>query len=391
MDNFTFYAPTYYVFGTDAERETGRYVRRFGGTRVLIHYGGGSALRSGVIDRVCLSLEQEGITYLMLGGVMPNPRSGLVYEGIRLCREEGVDFILAVGGGSVIDSAKAIAAGVLYRGDFWDLYQGGFTDRALPVGTVLTISAAGSEGSANSVITKEEGMFKRRTTGEALRPKFSILNPDLTFSVSPYQTACGITDILAHLYERYLTNTEDVEVTDRMIEGLMLAMIHEGPRVMEDPEDYGARANIMWAGTMAHNNSCGVGRTQDWNSHSIEHELSALYDCAHGAGLAVVLPAVLTYCLPHDVMRLARLAERVWGCRIDPGQPAAAAEEGIRRFRQFLHGIGMPGTFAELGAKEEDIPYLAHVCCWGDGRKGTLDGYVRLNEEDVDRIYRMML
>ena len=311
VDHFTFYSPTYFVFGKDSENETGKYVRRFGGSKVLIHYGGGSVVRSGLLDRVKKSLEAENIAYIELGGVKPNPRSGLVYEGIELCRREKVDFVLAVGGGSAIDSAKAIAAGAVYEGDFWEFYQGKPVEKALPIATVLTISAAGSEGSPDSVITQENGMFKRGASGEGLRPVFSILNPALTQTLPAYQTACGITDIMAHLYERYLTNTTEVEVTDRMIEALLLTMIHEGPRVIADPDNYEARANIMWAGMMAHNNSCGVGRSQDWTSHDVEHELSAVYDCAHGAGLAVVMPAVFTYNMHHDVMRFAQAAVRV--------------------------------------------------------------------------------
>ena len=391
MNNFEFYSPTCFVFGKDTENQAGSLVRRFGGTRVLIHYGGGSALRSGLIGRVKASLEKENIPYVLLGGVKPNPRSGLVYEGIELCRREKTDFILAVGGGSAIDSAKAIAAGVVDDGDFWDFYSGRRIEKALPVGTVLTIAAAGSEGSADSVITREEGMFKRGASGDAIRPRFSILNPALTQTLPPYQTAAGITDIMAHLYERYLTNTKEVEVTDRLIEALLLTMIHEGPRVIADPDNYEARANIMWAGMMAHNNSCGVGRSQDWNSHNIEHELSALYDCAHGAGLAVTLPAVFKYVMRHDVMRFAQAAVRVWGCQMDFARPEATALEGIERMRSFFISIGMPSNFAELGAKEEDIPALVKALCWGDGRQGSISGFVTLNEEDCANIYRMMV
>ena len=326
-----------------------------------------------------------------LGGVKPNPRSGLVYEGIELCQRENVDFVLAVGGGSTIDSAKAIAAGAVYDGDFWDFYQGKKVDYALPIGTVLTISAAGSEGSPDSVITYEDGMYKRGATGEAWRPKFSILNPALTQTLPAYQTACGITDILAHLYERYLTNTKDVEVTDRMIEALMLTMIQEGPKAIADSNDYEARANIMWAGMMAHNNSCGVGRTQDWTSHDVEHELSAIYDCAHGAGLAVAMPAVFTYNMNHDVKRFAQVACRVWGCEMNEEHPEITAKEGIEKLRSFLISIGMPKNFEELGAKEEDIERLAHAACYGDTRTGTIGGFVELHEEDVANIYRLML
>ena len=391
MENFTFYAPTYFAFGKDAEKDAGKYVRRFGGTKVLIHYGGGSVVRSGLLERVRQSLQQEGISFVELGGVMPNPRSGLVYSGIALCKKENVDFILAVGGGSAIDSAKGIAAGAVYDGDFWDFYQGKSVERALPLATILTISAAGSEGSADSVITHENGMLKRATSGEALRPKFSILNPALTQTLPPYQTACGITDIIAHLYERYLTRTTDVETTDRMIEGLMLAMIHQGAKAMKDSEDYQSRANIMWAGMMAHNNSCGVGRSQDWASHDIEHELSALYDCAHGAGLAVVMPAVFTYNMHHNVMRFAQIACRVWGCPMDFANPEATAQAGIESLRSFLISIGMPKNFEELGASAKDIDKLAHTACYGDGRQGTLGGFVPLNEQDVANIYRLML
>ena len=391
MDNFTFYAPTYFAFGKDTEQDTGKYVKRFGGSKVLVHFGGGSVVRSGLLDRVKQSLEKEGIAYVELGGVKPNPRSGLVYEGIDLCRKEGVDFVLAVGGGSTIDSAKAIAAGAIYDGDFWDFYQGKLVTQALPIGTVLTIAAAGSEGSPDSVITYEDGMFKRGATGEGLRPKFTILNPALTQTLPPYQTACGITDIMAHLYERYLTNTTDVECTDRVIEALMLTMINEAPKVMADPNDYQARANILWAGMMAHNNCCGVGRTQDWASHDIEHELSAIYDCAHGAGLAVVMPAVFTYNMQHNVMRFAQAAVRVWGCQMDFEHPERTAKAGIEALRSFLISIGMPKNFEELGAKEEDIERMAHCACHGDARTGTIGGFVALNQQDVENIYRLML
>ncbi|WP_333791988.1 iron-containing alcohol dehydrogenase [Muricomes intestini] len=391
MDNFTFFAPTYFAFGMGTENETGKYVKRFGGSKVLIHYGGGSVIRSGLLDRVKQSLEKEHLTYIELGGVKPNPRSGLVYEGIELCRNEKIDFILAVGGGSTIDSAKAIAAGVPYDGDFWDYYEGKPVENALPLGTVVTISAAGSEGSPDSVITKEEGMFKRGASGEGLRPKFTIMNPALAQTLPAYQTACGITDIMAHLYERYLTNTTEVEVTDRMIEALLLTMIHEGPRAIKDPDNYDARANIMWAGMMAHNNSCGVGRTQDWTSHEIEHELSALYDCAHGAGLAVVMPAVFKYNLKHNVMRFAQAAVRVWGCQMNFENPEETALAGIEALRQFLISIGMPKNFAELGAKEEDIEKLAHTACYGNVNTGTLGGFVELTQKDVENIYHLMV
>lgn len=391
MNNFTFYSPTYFVFGKDEENNTGKYVNKFGGTKVLLHYGGGSVVRSGLLDRIKASLSENNIDFVELGGVQPNPRSGLVYKGIQLCREENIDFVLAIGGGSTIDSAKAIAAGAVYDGDFWDFYCGKTVEKALPIATVLTIAAAGSEGSPDSVVTKEEGMFKRGASGDALRPAFSILNPALTQTLPAFQTAAGITDIMAHLFERYFTNTEDVEVTDRMIEGLLLTMIHEAPKVIENPNDYQARANIMWAGMVAHNNCCGVGREQDWASHALEHELSALYDCAHGAGLAVVFPAWMEYNMNHNVMRFAQLASRVWGCSMDFSHPEITAKAGIAAFRNFMKSIGMPQTLAELGGKEEDIPYLAHTASYGNGNNGTLGNFVVLNEKDMENIYRLML
>lgn len=392
MENFNFYSPTFFAFGKDRESDCGKLVKRFGGTKVLIHYGGGSVIKSGLLDRVKKSLDAEKIEYLELGGVKPNPRSGLVYEGIDLCRKEKIDFILAVGGGSTIDSSKAIAAGTVYDGDFWDFYEGKYIEEALPIGTVLTISAAGSEGSPDSVITLEKGMLKRGASGDAIRPKFSVLNPALTQTLPAYQTACGITDIMAHLYERYLTNTKDVEVTDRMIEALLLTMKKEGPVAVIDSNDYESRANIMWAGMMAHNNACGVGRSQDWTSHTIEHELSALYDCAHGAGLAVTMPAVFKYTLKYDVMRFAKIAVRVWGCQMDFDNPERTAIEGINALQSFLCSIGMPKNFEELGASEKDIEKLAHTCCYGDGSgSGKISGFTTLDQKGVEDIYRLML
>ncbi|HZJ83188.1 MAG TPA: iron-containing alcohol dehydrogenase [Clostridia bacterium] len=390
MNNFTFYSPTYFVFGKDTENEAGHYVSRFGGTKVLIHYGGGSVKRTGLLDRVVKSLEDANISYVELGGVMPNPRSGLVYEGIELCRNEGVDFVLAVGGGSTIDSAKAIAAGVKYDGDFWDFYEKGLPiEEALPVATILTLAAAGSEGSPDTVITKEEGMLKRGATGEAIRPIFSILNPELTFTLPPEQTANGIADIMAHVFERYFTNTKDVEVTDRLCEAILLTMVKESPKLIENPQDYEARANIMWAGMVAHNNLCGVGREQDWSSHGIEHELSALYDVAHGAGLAVIFPAWMKYVMNHDINRFAQIATRVWGCDMDFANPEVTALEGIKRLEAFWKSLGLPLNFDELGAKEEDIPFMVKNMGLEEGQhRGS---FVPLYNEDIEKIYRLAL
>lgn len=389
MNNFDFFSPTHFVFGKDRENEAGSFVKKFGGTRVLVHFGGSSAESSGLLNRVRASLKKEGLSFIELGGVKPNPRSGLVYEGIELCRKEKVDFILAVGGGSVIDSAKAIAAGVPYSGDFWDFYSKGLTVEAcIPVGTILTIAAAGSEGSGDTVVTHENGMYKRGAHGDCLRPKFSILNPALTMTLPPYQTACGASDIMAHVFERYFTNTKDVEVTDRLCEAVLLTMVNEVPKLIKNPSDYEARANIMWAGMVAHNNIVGVGRDQDWNSHGIEHELSALYDVAHGAGLAVIFPAWMKFVYKHDVMRFAQIAVRLWGCQMDFQNPEKTALEGIAKYEAFLQSIGMPVSFKEIGAKEEDIPVLVEKFGIGEGKTG---GFVQLDKKAVESIYRLAL
>ncbi len=387
MDQFNFYSPTEFVFGYDRENECGELVKKYSGTKVLVHYGTGSVVKSGLLDRVKKSLEAEGVSYVELGGVKPNPRDTKVYEGIEICRKEKVDFILSVGGGSTIDSAKAIAVGALYDGDFWDFYSRKAEIRkALPIGTILTIAAAGSEGSGASVITKEEGMLKRDAGSDLMRPKFSILNPALTMSLPAYQTACGATDIMAHVFERYFTNTKEVEITDRLCEAVLITMVNETPKVIENPKDYGARANIMWAGTVAHTDLLGVGRSQDWNSHMIEHELSGLYDCAHGAGLAVIMPAWMEYVYKHDVMRFAQMAVRVWDCEMNFENPEETALKGIKAFRRFLHEIGMPINFKQIGAKEEDIPVLVDKFGIGNGKTG---GFVSLSAEDITNIYRI--
>ncbi len=387
MEQFQFYSPTEFIFGKATEANCGKYVKKYGGTKVLIHYGSGSAVRSGLLSRVQASLDAAKITHVELGGVMPNPRDTKVYEGIALCQKKGVDFILSVGGGSCIDSAKAIAIGALYNGDFWDFYGTEKTiEQALPIGTILTIAAAGSEGSGGSVITKEDGMLKRDAGSDRIRPKFSILNPALTESLPPYQTACGATDIMAHVFERYFTNTTEVEITDRLCEAVLLTMIHETPRVIADPHNYQARANIMWAGTVAHNDIVGVGRNQDWNSHGIEHELSGLYDCAHGAGLAVIMPAWMEYVYRHNVMRFAQMAVRIWGCEMNFENPADTAVQGINAFRRFLASIGMPINFEQLGANAADIPTLVEKFGLGDGMTG---GFMPLSSKDIANIYQI--
>lgn len=385
MESFNFYSPTEFVFGRNREGECGELVKKYGGTKVLLHFGSSSAERSGLLGKVRESLKKAEVPFVELGGVQPNPKDSKVYEGIELCRRENVDFILSVGGGSCIDSAKAIAIGVLYDGDFWDFYAGKASiQKALPIGTVLTIAAAGSEGSPSSVVTKEEGGLKRGVGSDIIRPKFSVLNPEWTCSLPAYQTACGATDIMAHVFERYFTNTPEVEITDRLCEAVLLTMLKEVPRVIQDPECYEARANIMWAGTVAHNDIVGVGRSQDWNSHGLEHELSGLYDVAHGAGLAVIMPAWMEYVMNHNVMRFAQMACRVFGCNMDFENPENTAKAGIREFRRFLSRIGMPINFEELGAKPEDIPLMVEKLNPGEGH-----GFVPIRSEDATAIYQL--
>lgn len=387
MNNFTFYAPTMFAFGQGEASRVGTLVRQFGGSKVLLVAGGGSVKKNGAYDAVTAALKEAGLPWCELWGVQANPRSGKVYEGIDLARTEGVDFLLAIGGGSVIDTAKAIAIGVPYDGDFWDFFSGKVPEQALPVGTVLTIAASGSEGSPDSIITNEKTLEKNGAEADCLRPCFSVLDPALTESLPAYQTACGITDIMAHTFERYFTNTPDVEVTDRMLEGVLLAMLHEGRRVMEDPHNYEARANIMWAGMVCHNDIMGVGRQQDWNSHHLEHVLSAKYDCAHGAGLAVIMPAWMHYCAEHGgEKRLAQMAVRVFGCQMDFDDPKRTALEGIEAFRAFLRSIGMPLTFAEIGADPADIPELVEMNHIGDGKTG---GYIGLDRQAHFDIYNL--
>ena len=361
MNNFTFYSPTLFAFGDGEEQNTGALVRRFGGTNVLLIYGGGSVKRNGAYDAVTASLREAGLPWTELSGIQANPRSGKVREGIELVRREGCDFLLALGGGSVIDTAKAIGFGAGYDGDFWDFFTGKVKIEAtLPVGVVLTIAAAGSEGSDSCVITREEGNLKWGCPKtDVIRPKFAVLNPRFTCSLPAYQLASGAVDMMAHICERYFTNTPDVGLTDRLCEALLKTIVEAAPKAIAQPEDYASHADLMWAGMLAHNNSCGVGRVQDWASHQMEHELSAFYDCAHGAGLAVVMPAWMEYVCDHDMLRFARFAVNVFGCEMDFAQPENTVREGIARLRSFFRSIGMPTTLQEVGGKSEDIPAMA--------------------------------
>lgn len=389
MNDFRYQAPTRYIFGRGKEEETGNEVAAIGCKKVMIVYGGQSAVKSGLIDRVKVSLDECEIKYVTLSGIKPNPTDDRVYEGIEVTRNESIDGILAVGGGSVIDTAKAIAAGTVYDGDFWDFYAGKAVIRnALPVGVVLTIPAAGSEGSGNSVITKIDGLHKiSLRTDFWLRPKFAILNPELTFTLPPFQTASGIADMMAHIMERYFSPTPDVEVTDRICEGILKAIIEEAPKVMANPEDYEARANIMWAGTMAHNGICGCGRVEDWVSHFMEHEISAVYGVTHGAGLATVYPAFLKFMAEHAPSKPAQFARRVFD--VDIQDDKSAALKGISHLKEFFRSLGLPLTFAELGVENPDIDLLVKKLHENKGE--IIGGYYRLSAADTAVIYSYAL
>lgn len=388
MLNFNFYSPTWFIFGRGVENQAGEQVLAQGAKKALVVYGGGSAVKSGLLARVTASLEGKGVAYVTLGGVQPNPRASLVRKGIETCRSEGADFLLAVGGGSVIDTCKAIAMGVPYEGDFWDFFCGKAKPKsALGVGVVLTIAAAGSEGSTSCVITNEDGWYKRGCGTELNRPKFALMNPELTCTLPPYQTACGIVDMMAHVFERYFTNEEGVDLTDRLCEAVLSALVKAGRAAMRDPNDYEARYNLMQAGTLAHNDLCGLGRKMDGSSHQIEHELSARYDVAHGAGLAVVFPAWMRYQLPHNPARMAQLAVRLWGCDMDFEHPEKTALQGIERYTAFLRKLGMPTTLQELGGRVEDIPAMAAKCKRNNGDR--VGFYNPLDTAAIEEVLRI--
>ena len=390
MNNFVFYSPTEFVFGKNTEVQVGALARKYGAQKVMIVYGGGSVVRSGLLDRVKQYLQEAGVAYCEMGGVQPNPIDGKVYEGIQLCRREQVDMMLPVGGGSVIDTAKAIAAGALYDGDFWDFFIGrAKVEKALKVAVVLTIPAAGSEGSGNTVITKTETLQKLGLCApEHLRPVFSIMNPELTYTLPAYQTACGIADMMAHIMERYFTNTPDVEISDRLCEGTLTAIIKEAYRVKQQPDNYAARANIMWCGTVAHNGICGVGREEDWASHALEHEISAIYDVAHGAGLAVIFPAWMAFMAEHNPAKIAQFAHRVFDIpKSEDLEEMALA--GTARLKHFFRYMGLPVSFKELGIEHPDIDRMLVSLRRNKGE--LLGNYVKLTMIDCREIYRLAL
>ena len=385
MENFTFENTTKIIFGKGTESQVGAEAARYG-NKILLHYGSGSIKKYGLYDRILKSLKDAGLEVIELGGVQPNPRLSLVKKGIDLCRREKIDFILAVGGGSVIDSAKAIAAGIPYEGDVWEFFTGKVSiEKTIPVGVILTISAAGSESSVNIVITNEEGLYKRGIGSDVLRPRFAILNPEITYTLPPDQTACGVSDIMAHIMERYFTIVKDVDLTDRLCEATLKTVIKNVPTVLEEPEKYAARAEIMWAGSIAHNGLLGTGRIGDWASHQIEHELSGIYDVPHGAGLSTIFPAWMKYVYKTDPEKFAQFAVRVWNVEPDFRDVEKTALEGIKRLKDFYKEIGLPVTLKEMNIPYDRLEEMAEKCT-EDGPRGN---FVKLGKDDVLEILMM--
>ncbi|HOP56969.1 MAG TPA: iron-containing alcohol dehydrogenase [Bacillota bacterium] len=385
MENFRFYSPTEIVFGKQSENEVGELLKQQGATNVFIHYGGGSVVRSGLLDRVIATLDENKIQHFELGGARPNPRSGLVYEGIKLCKQNKADFVLAVGSGSAIDSAKAIAAGSKYDGDFWDFYEGKARIKdALPVGVILTLPAAGSEASQSAVITQEKGMLKKGITSRFYRPRFAIVDPELTYTAPMYQMACGVVDMMGHIMERYFTNSSGTDLTDAMSEAVLRQIILAADNMIKDNKDYEARATLCFAGTIAHNGILGVGKKEDWTTHFLEHELSALYDVAHGAGLAVMYPAYMKYVMDTNIERFRKLAINVFEIK-ETNDSKSVALQGIEALKAFYRKIGMPTNFQELGVKKEDIPLLLATLEKNRGQK--FGNFQELTLDDAKNIY----
>ena len=384
MNNFQFHNTTKIIFGKGTELQLAEEIKPFT-NKILLHYGGGSIKKIGLYDSIRTSLTEAGIEIVELPGAMPNPRLGLVREGIAICKKENIEFILAVGGGSVIDSAKAIAAGAYYDGDVWELFSGLEIKKALPLGCVLTIPAAGSESSPHSVVTNEDGWYKRAIHSSLLAPKFAIMNPELTFSLPDFQTACGVSDIMAHLMERYFTKVQKVDLTDRLIEATLKSVIRNALIVKDNPNDYDARAEIMWAGTIAHNDLLETGRVGDWGSHDVEHELSAIYDVAHGAGLSVIFPAWMKYAYSEHISKFVQFFNRVFAVEIDIDSDERTVLEGIKRLENFFREMGLPVTLKELGVADDRKGEMANKAA----EEAPLGNLKKLYRDDIYAIYQL--
>lgn len=391
MENFTFCSPTEFIFGRDTQKETGAALARYGASKVMIVYGSDRIEKNGLLDEITASLRQAGVEYVTFGGIQPNPTAESVYAGIAKALEESVNFILAVGGGSPIDAAKGIALGACYPGDFWDFYCGKAVPQfALPVGVVLTIPAAGSEGSGNSVITNEKTHQKISVRYPGLlRPRFAVMNPELTMSLPWEQTAYGVVDMLCHIFERYFSNTPDTQLVDAYSEAIMRDVMDQALSLRLDGNNYAARANVMWAGTLAHNGLCGVGKVEDWSSHRLEHEISAFYGVAHGAGLAVIVPAWMEFCAHRNPDRLWKFAINVMS--VDPAGKTTdeIIDEGISELKNFYHDLGLTTNLVTLVGKEPDVDMMVQSLHRNMG--DTLGNYVPLSMDDCREIYRIAM
>ena len=391
MKDFNFYAPTRVVFGREAEEKLPQLIQQYGGGKVLVHFGGGSARKSGLLDKVEKMLTEAGISFVELGGVVPNPLLSKVKEGIALCRKEQVDFILAVGGGSVIDSAKAIGYGVGYSGDVWDFWDGKAVPQScLPIGVMLTIPAAGSEMSSSCVITNDEGMLKRGVNSDLCRCKFAIMNPERTYTLPPYQTAAGATDIMMHTMERYFSKYEDALLTDAIAEALLRTVMEATPEVLKNPEDYRHRAAIMWASSLSHNDLTECGTEKDFACHKLEHELSGLFGVTHGAGLAAIWGSWARYVMDKHLNRFAKFAVNVMGVTNDFTDAKATALKGVEAIERFFHAIGMPTSIPELigrQATDEEIETLVEKC--SRGGKMNIGAMEVLTPKDMTAVYRL--
>jgi alcohol dehydrogenase YqhD (iron-dependent ADH family) len=385
LENFIFKNETKIIFGRGTENDVGKEILKYG-KKVLFHYGAGSIKKSGLYERIMKSLKENGLSVFELGGVKPNPVVSLIRQGIKICRENDVDFILAVGGGSVIDSTKAISMGVSYNGDIWDFFEGkAKLESTLPTGVILTIPAAGSESSVVTVITNEDGLIKRGFHSSMLLPKFAILNPELTFTLPVFQIACGAADILAHTFERYFTQVKDVDLTDKLCEGLMKSVIKNSKIAISSQGNYDAMAELMWAGTIAHNGILGTGRIEDWASHRLGHELSALYGITHGASLSVIFPAWMKYVYQYNVKRFAQFAERVFNINDDFGDEKWLAQKGIDELISYFKELNLPTTFSELKIPFDKIELMAEKAVV----KGPLGNFTKINKEDAIKIYEL--
>ena len=393
MLDFNFCVSTNFIFGRNTQEQVGSVAASYGVKNVMLVYDSGDFLKtSGLLDTVLNSLEGSGLKVTTLTGVLPNPRLGLVRQGVALGRENQVEMVIALGGGSTIDTAKAIAAGIPYKGDVWVYFSNVMgahpVFEALPIGVILTIAATGSESSAGCMITNEEGWLKYGCGGPALRPAFAIMNPEITCSLPAYQTACGIADMFTHVTERYFTNTPDTYVIDGMAEGLMRSLVEAGPRLMKDLTNYDYRAEIMWAGTVAHNDTVGVGREQDWATHDLSYELSALYDLTHGAAVSIMLYAWMKYVYRHDISRFARYAKYVFDVDTAACTPEEAALAGIEKTADFFRSLGVPLHLSEADIDDSRFEEMAEKAL---AHRETVGFFVPLNKEQIMELYRMAL